>query len=125
MNGTEASIMAFFGGYMLFVLAIAVVGIIANWKLFEKANVEGWKSIIPILNIWEIIKISGLNPFYILLFLLPFVNGIFSIYLGFKYVESYGFGFGGFLLYMFFNPIMILYMGFSDDVTYTGTYYID
>jgi len=125
MNMTETGMLAFMGGYSLFVLALAIVAIVANWRLFEKANVAGWKSIIPILNVWEMIKIAGLNPLFILVCLIPFVNAIFGIYLGFKYVEAYGFGFGGFLLYVFFNPIMILYMGFSDNVEFVGTYYVD
>ena len=33
-------------------LAIAVVELIAGWKLFEKAHVDGWKFLIPIYNLY-------------------------------------------------------------------------
>ena len=38
--------------FLLVALAIAVIEIIAAWKLFEKAGVEGWKSLIPIYNVY-------------------------------------------------------------------------
>jgi hypothetical protein len=96
---------------------------VANWKVYEKAGVAGWKAIVPILNLWEMLKIAGLNPLMILLMFVPIVNGFIGIYFAFKYVESFGFGVGGFILYMLFSPIMTLYMGFSQEVQYCGNYY--
>jgi len=123
-SGADLGIFAFFSsGIAALWLGMVVVSIIAMWKVFEKANVAGWKSLIPFLNIWEMLKISGLNPMFILLLLIPFVNGILGIYLAFKFVESYGFGFGGFLLYFFFTPFFMLYMGFSSEVEYVGNYF--
>ncbi len=43
----------------LFTLALAVLTIIAMWKIFEKAHEEGWKSLIPIYNGYVLAKISG------------------------------------------------------------------
>lgn len=102
---------------------IAVVSIIGMWKLFEKADEPGWASIIPIYNTWVMAKIGGINPIMILLLLVPLVNAIFLLYLGYKFVESFGFSIGGFLLYLFFNPIMAIYMGFSSEVRYVGDKY--
>ncbi|MCH4890819.1 hypothetical protein EZV73_24785 [Acidaminobacter sp. JC074] len=123
-SGAELGAFAFFSsGFFLLWLGMIVVSIIAMWKVFEKADVDGWKSLIPFLNIWEMLKISGLNPLFILLLLVPLINGVIGIYFAYKFVESYGFGIGGFLLYFFFTPFFMLYMGFSSEVEYVGNYY--
>lgn len=43
-----------FGVLMLLSLVIVV----AQWKLFTKAGVEGWKSIIPLYNTYKMIEIA-------------------------------------------------------------------
>ena len=40
-------------------LVAAVVGIVGLWKMFEKAGYAGWKSLIPILNVYIMFEISG------------------------------------------------------------------
>ena len=52
----------FISTYLLFIIGFGIIGIIAHWKLFEKADVDGWKAIVPILNFWEMIKIRSLPP---------------------------------------------------------------
>ena len=63
---------------------IAVIGlvfwillIIANWKIFKKAGEAGWKSIIPIYNIYIFCKIIKIN-FWIFMLLIPVILGVFS-----------------------------------------------
>lgn len=107
-----------FLGFILSILAL-----IGMWKLYEKADEAGWAAIVPIYNVWVMLKIAGMNPLYILIMLVPVVNAIFAIYLAYKFVESYGFGIGGFLLYLFFAPFMSIYMGFNEEVRYVGTKY--
>ncbi len=49
-----------FGGFFLFVwLAVFIVAVVAMWKIFEKAGVEGWKAIIPVYNGWVLAEIAG------------------------------------------------------------------
>ncbi|MCH4886003.1 signal peptidase I [Acidaminobacter sp. JC074] len=102
---------------------LAIVALVGMWKMFEKADEPGWAAIIPLYNVWVMLKIAGLNPLFILVMLIPLVNVIFGIYMSYKFVEAYGFGIGGFLLYLFFSPIMTIYMGFSEDVQYVGEKY--
>jgi hypothetical protein len=40
-------------------LVAAVVGIVGLWKMFEKAGYAGWKSLVPILNVYIMFEISG------------------------------------------------------------------
>ena len=61
---------------MIPTLICAVLGIIAMWKIFTKAGVEGWKSIVPILNIITLFQIVNINPLFILVALIPVVGGI-------------------------------------------------
>lgn len=43
------------------VLIIVLLEIVALWEVFEKAGREGWKSIIPILNFYELAEIGGVS----------------------------------------------------------------
>lgn len=90
------------------------------WILFKKADQEGFWAIIPIANIYTLIIISGINPWFMILYLVPYVNIIATIYIFYKFIESYGFGIPGFILYLIFGPLMLLYMALSDDVIYEG-----
>ena len=44
------------------------------WKMFVKAGQQGWLAIIPILNIYILIKIAGREGWWIILFLIPCIN---------------------------------------------------
>ena len=58
--------------FMFFVLSFIAIPIIgfylySMYKLFEKCDVEPWKGLVPIYNIFIEIKLAGLNWWYILL----------------------------------------------------------
>ncbi|MBR3164466.1 hypothetical protein IKF15_04180 [Candidatus Saccharibacteria bacterium] len=76
---------------LLFILAIFfAISIIPTWKIFTKAGVEGWKSIIPIYNTWTLFEIVGLQGWYSLLLFVPIVNIIVSIYCNIKLARAFG-----------------------------------
>ncbi len=52
---------------MFFSLIVAVISIIGLWKMFEKAGEEGWKSIIPIYNVYTLCTIVGVSPYWLLI----------------------------------------------------------
>lgn len=54
-------VLAVWGIIWLIALAIGILSIIAYWKLFEKAGVEGWKAIIPYYNTFKIAQIATGN----------------------------------------------------------------
>ncbi len=56
MNSSQMA--AFWGVYSVFMIAFAVFSIICFWKLFKKAGVPGWHSIIPFLNMYDLVRIS-------------------------------------------------------------------
>ena len=55
--------------FTLFVLSI--VSIISFWRILEKAGEQGWKSLIPIYNIYLLTVISGNPPYSFLFFFVP------------------------------------------------------
>ena len=67
-------LMAMMGTMMLFMLAVLVVVIIGFWKVFEKAGQPGWAAIVPLYNAYILLKIIGRPAWWLLLFMIPFVN---------------------------------------------------
>ena len=45
-------------------IAVAILMIVAMWKLFTKAGEKGWKSLIPIYDIYILFKISGAKSWF-------------------------------------------------------------
>lgn len=43
----------------IIIIAALLVSIVGLWKMFEKAGYAGWKSLIPILNVYIMFEISG------------------------------------------------------------------
>ncbi|PYK09313.1 MAG: signal peptidase I [Verrucomicrobia bacterium] len=91
-------------------LLIALLLIVAMWKVFTKAGQPGWASIIPIYNLYIWCKIVGRPGWWILLMLIPFVNIIVGIILCIDMARSFGkgagFGIGLALLGIIFWPIL-------------------
>ncbi|MBQ3430702.1 hypothetical protein IJG20_01195 [Candidatus Saccharibacteria bacterium] len=73
---------------------LMVLLIIANWKIFKKAGRPGWHSIIPFLNLYDIVSISGMSGWLFLLLFIPFVNFIFICVLNIKLAKAFGKGIG-------------------------------
>lgn len=105
--------------FVLIYLAIVVLYIAGLWKVFEKAGQQGWLAIIPILNIYILIKIAGREGWWILLFLIPCVSfvvaAIVYIDVAGKFGKSAAYGIGMWLLGFIFIPML----GFG-DATYQG-----
>ena len=57
MENLWTVILAVLGAYLAVALAIAVLTVIAWWRLFSKAGQAGWKSVVPVLNVYTLYKI--------------------------------------------------------------------
>jgi hypothetical protein len=75
---------------MIIWLAFVIFIIAAMWKVFEKAGQPGWAAIIPIYNLYIMTKIAGKPGWWVLMFLIPFVNFIFLIWLYNMVSKSFG-----------------------------------
>jgi len=106
---------------LLGLIELALLGlvIVAMWKVFEKAGQPGWASIVPLYNLYILIKIAGRQWWWFLLMLVPLVNfvicAIISIDIARKFGKEAGFGVGLFILPFIFYPML----GFGQD-TYTA-----
>ena len=104
----------------LFYLAIIVILCISWWKLFEKAGEEGWKGLIPILNMYFLLKIVGRPGWWLLLFFIPIVSLVMSFILAFDVAKAYGRG-GGTAVGLIFLPFIFYpILGFG-SAQYQGT----
>lgn len=45
-------------------IAVAILMIVAMWRLFTKAGEKGWKSLIPIYDVYILFKISGAKSWF-------------------------------------------------------------
>ena len=111
-------------------LILAILQIVAEWKVFVKAGRKGWECLVPCHSTFELLDMSNINPIFILVFLfgtiIPLVGTIavyvLIFYLYIKLAKSFGrsagFGVGLVLLPFIFWPILGL--GKSQ---YQGTYF--
>lgn len=98
----------------LIVIALAILVIIGNWKLYEKAGKPGWASIIPIYNVVVLLEIVGRPIWWIILMLIPCVSLIVAIVVVIDLAKSFGkdtlYGLGLVFIPFIFFPML----GFSD-----------
>lgn len=95
---------------LLIQLALIVFFIVTFWKIFAKAGQPGWYAIIPIFNIFILLKIVGRPWWWLILFLIPFVGFIIAIIVTIDLAKSFGkgvgFAIGMILLGIIFYPIL-------------------
>lgn len=110
-------IMATMGIVMLIILIVNIIGM---WKTFSKAGQAGWKSLIPIYNTITLLKIVGLSPWFILVYLaaiIPTIGSLvvlgFTIYVMYRLAKSFGHGAGFTVGLLFLSPIFYCILGFG------------
>jgi hypothetical protein len=103
----------------IIVLAIVVLIIVAEWKVYEKAGKPGWACIIPIYNIIVLLEIVGKPIWWIILLLIPGVNIIFAIWITNLLSKSFGKDVGFTLGLIFLSFIFYPILGFG-DAKYVG-----
>ena len=99
-------LVGFFATYSIVILVVAVLTIIANWRIFTKAGEAGWKSIIPIYNL-----------FVLLAAIIPVVGAFVAlgvtIYLNINLAKAFGKGTGFTVGLILLNTIFTLILGFG------------
>ena len=97
--------------FMIVVMLVLVVVVLASiWRVYEKAGQPGWASIIPIYNLYILMKIAGKPGWWLLLCFIPLVNIIVLILVYVALAENFakgpGFALGLLLLGFIFFPIL-------------------
>lgn len=116
--GMLGGMAAFLGVIYIISMAIVVISIISQWKIYKKAGKKGWECLIPVYNIIVLLDIVKLPTWYIALFFVPFANiyAMFKIYieLAHKFGKSTGFG----VATVFFNFICFPILAFGKNNVY-------
>ncbi len=129
-GGIIAALGAFLIFFVLIGLAITIVSIISQWKMFEKGGKPGWSSIIPVYNTYVMCDMVGVNPWWILIVLLspilsvvPLIGTLaqlaITVYFGVLLAVSTAKAFGketGFGILLYFIPFVgYCILGFGKD----------
>lgn len=110
----------FFQIFILAVLAVCILILIAEWKVFRKAGQHGWAVLIPFYNVYVLTKITWGNGWLFLLGLLPLGNIVFLIFTWIKLARVFGKG-GGYAAGLIFLPFIFMPMlGFGGSAIYQG-----
>lgn len=71
-------------------LVIIVLFVVSGWKIYAKAGKPGWAAIIPIYNLYILLQIIGRPGWWLLLYLIPFVNIIISLITAIDLAKAFG-----------------------------------
>ena len=116
-NSTNIELFVTLGGIVLLFAGL--------WKVVEKAGKPGWAGIIPIYNLYVLVKISGNAWYWFALFFLPVINFFatlkVSIDIAGKFNKGILFGLGlTFLSFIFYPLLGFGGYQYNDATTSTG-----
>ncbi len=105
---------------LLIILLVWILFVIVGWwKMFEKADEPGWKSIIPFYNVYTVLRIVGRPGWMLIGFFVPFVNIILWVIVMGDLAKSFGRGIGTVLGLIFLNPVFAMILGWG-SAAYVG-----
>jgi Family of unknown function (DUF5684) len=91
-------------------LSIIVLMIAGYWRLFEKAGQPGWAAIVPIYNVYILLKVVGRPGWWLILYFIPLVNVVVDLVVSLDLASSFGrgagYGVGVWLLPWIFVPVL-------------------
>lgn len=110
------SLSELYNKYIAFIIAFVIIFVIIYfisrafyYMIFKKANKNAITAIIPIYNMWELIKIADLSAWYMFLLFIPFANLIAIIKIKYEIAIRFGKDVKFTYLYLFI-PIIALYI---------------
>ena len=103
------------GGGSFALIVYYILMVIAYWKLFEKAGIPGWLSVIPIVNVYFMFKIAMGHGLLFLLMIIPVVDIILHIIFCLKLSKAYRQGVGFAIGLMLLPPIFALILGLGES----------
>lgn len=58
-----ATVMGMYVGIWIIAIALAILVLVAKWKLFKKAGVDAWEALIPVHNSIVELKLGGVKTY--------------------------------------------------------------
>ena len=96
--------------FVIIYLVLIIFMFAAMWKVFTKAGQPGWATIIPLYNMYILLKVAGKPGWWLVLMFIPLVNIIINIItyvaLANNFGKSTGFAVGLIFLPIIFFPIL-------------------
>ncbi len=113
-SAANAAAAGFLIVWYIVILALAVLMLVANWKIFVKAGKPGWGAIVPFYNTYCLFDMSFGNGWLFLLTFVPCVGTVMAIIMYVKLAQAFGKS-GGFAVGLIFLPVIFLpILGFGD-----------
>lgn len=103
--------------WFMIMLVILAFTILISWKIFEKFGEPGWKSLIPIYNIYIMFKYTFGSGLWIIALMVPILNFIVAIMFAAKMAKVFGKS-GLFAVGLFFLPFIFQAIIAFDDSRY-------
>jgi hypothetical protein len=95
---------------LLVVGAVTLLIIATMWVIFTKAGQAGWKSLVPIYNMYILLLISGVPGWWLILLFIPLVGIVVHLLVMLALAKKFGkgtlFGIGLFILPIIFYPLL-------------------
>jgi hypothetical protein len=91
--------------FLIIWLVVVVAAVAGLWKVFEKAGEPGWAALVPIYTSVTLVKISGKEMWWVIVFLVCFPVAAIVVFIEVakKFGKGTGFGLGlAFLGFIFF-----------------------
>lgn len=102
-------------GFGIGIIIVMAFYFLCSWMLYKKGNQPAWGFLVPFLNIYFLIKMVGKPDWWILLFMVPFVNIIMGIMLIHNISKSFGHRTGFTLGLIFLGPIFYPILAFGSS----------
>ncbi|MCT4663284.1 MAG: DUF5684 domain-containing protein [Tissierellales bacterium] len=120
MGGLFAS-----GFFMFFMIVFYVINALTYYKIAEKAGLDNaWIAFIPFLQFIIMFHVIDKSAWWLLIYIVPFVNVIASIIFMYQFMDSFEIP-GVIIILSFFVPFLMqgifLYMAFSGNCAYKRT----
>lgn len=99
-----------------FSIILALINIAAYWKIFEKAGLAGWKSLIPFYNTYCVYRISfgSDKGWMFFLTIIPGVSIVIEIIKNVKLAQNFGYGIAFAIGLSIFSPVFNMILAFGD-----------
>lgn len=118
-NVDSGGFFAIFAAFWILWFAFYIFMVVVQWKVFTKAGKPGWASLIPIYNTVIMLQIVGKPDWWVILFLVPFVNFVVAIIVVLELAKSFGKS-TGFAILLLLVPIIGYPMLAFGDAKYVG-----
>ncbi len=100
-------------GVMIFYLAVIILLIAAEWRIYEKAGQPGWAVLIPFYNFYVLLKIVGKPGWWLIWLFVPIANFVVAIWVTNLLAKSFGKDVGFTLGLLFLSIIFYPILGFG------------